>query len=498
MQSADRPNVLWVCTDQQRFDTIGALGNPHIRTPNIDSLVSGGVAFERCYVQNPICTPSRASFLTGRYPRAHGVWSNGNARFPSSETLVTRLFDEAGYICGLIGKLHLTGAQRGAEHRADDGYSLFKWSNMPRPEDGTSFNNAYHHWLRAKGIDPWELFQDVDALIGPGVPAGLNQTDWVAESTSEFIESNKGRNWLLSVNPFAPHHPFDPSPEYLDRIDTESLPHPLFRDSDLERQEAFRSIQHQSYRSVDPRVPHDRGADPQRFPDGQFVKHTGVPDRYYGKAFKAAYYAMIEQVDDAIGRIVETLKATDQFENTIIIFTSDHGEMLGDHGLLLKGARFFEGAVRVPLIFHWPQAYRQGLRSNALVESIDIAPTLLEASGLDIPWSMQGRSLAGILQGSQNPDDHRDVVICEFFDSMGRLYTEDRTRATMTFDGRHKLISYHGHNLFELFDLENDPGEFDNLWSVPDYRGERWEIYRRQNDAIAATVTHSQQRTMLY
>src|SRR5690606_21807010 len=105
------------------------------------------------------------------------------------ERLVTKLFADAGYVCGLIGKLHLSGAERGAEARGDDGYSVFQWSNMPRPEDGTSYNNAYHHWLRAKGIDPFALFAEVDALIGPGVPAEYHQTTWVAEATCDFIRA---------------------------------------------------------------------------------------------------------------------------------------------------------------------------------------------------------------------------------------------------------------------------------------------------------------------
>ena len=177
------------------------------------------------------------------------------------------------------------------------------------------------------------------------------------------------------------------------------MPDPLFRESDLERQREFANIQHQTLFAVDPRKFHERGADPQRYPDGQFVQHSGVPREYYGKPFKAAYYAMIEHLDVSLGRIVEALEATGQLERTIIIVTSDHGEMLGDHGLLLKGARFFEGAVRVPLIFYWPDRFLPGLRSDALVESIDIAPTILEAIGLEIPWYMQGRPLNGIATG---------------------------------------------------------------------------------------------------
>lgn len=498
MPGLKHPNILWFCTDQQRFDTISGLGNTHIRTPAIDKLISGGATFTNAYVQSPICTPSRASMLTGRYPRSHGVLSNGNAAWPESEVLVPKMFADEGYLCGLIGKLHLTGAQNGTENRGDDGYAMFQWSNMPRPEDGTSFNNAYHHWLKAKGVDPYELFADVDALIGPGVPAALHQTKWLAESASDFIVGNADKPWFLSLNPFAPHHPFDPSPEYLDRIDPEALPDPVFRDSDLQRQEAFGNIQHQTFFPVDPRKHHERGADETRFPGGKFANHTGVPREYYGKAFKAAYYAMIEQLDDGLGEICGALERTGQLDNTIIIFTSDHGEMLGDHGLLMKGARFFEGAVHVPLVIHYPDRIKAGLTSNALVEAVDLAPTLLEAAGIDVPPQMQGKSLFPILTGEAEPSVHKETVICEFLDSMGKIYAEDRTRATMTFDGRYKLITYHNHNLFELFDLQEDPDEFDNIWHRPDMADLRWELYRKQNDLIAMQVMPSVERTMLF
>src|SRR5262245_1901054 len=128
------PNILWYCADQQRFDTIGALGNPHVRTPNFDRLAAEGVAFTHAYCQSPICTPSRASFLTGRYPSGVRVNTNGNTHFPRDETLVTRLLADAGYMCGLIGKLHLAGACYGREARVDDGYSFFRYSHAPRPD----------------------------------------------------------------------------------------------------------------------------------------------------------------------------------------------------------------------------------------------------------------------------------------------------------------------------------------------------------------------------
>ena len=158
MPSDHRPNILWYCADAQRFDTIAALGNPHIRTPTLDRLVGSGVAFRQAYCQCPICTPSRASFLTGRYPATTQVYRNGHPQFAADEVLVTRLLADAGYDCGLAGKLHLSTAKHG-ETRYDDGYRFFQYSNLPYPDDADA-GNHYYDWLRKeKGVDPYELFE---------------------------------------------------------------------------------------------------------------------------------------------------------------------------------------------------------------------------------------------------------------------------------------------------------------------------------------------------
>ena len=154
MTTNKKPNILWYSTDAQRYDTIGALGNAHIRTPNIDRLAAGGVAFKRAYSQSTLCTPSRASFLTGRYCASHHVYRDGAERFPPGEVLVTKMLADAGYDCALVGKLHISSSENG-ETRYDDGYRVFHWSNMPYPGEAADHLNAYHTWLRdEKGVDP--------------------------------------------------------------------------------------------------------------------------------------------------------------------------------------------------------------------------------------------------------------------------------------------------------------------------------------------------------
>jgi arylsulfatase A-like enzyme len=165
-----------------------------------------------------------------------------------------------------------------------------------------------------------------------------------------------------------------------------------------------------------------------------------------------------------VGRILDAMRDSGQEEHTLVVFTSDHGEMLGDHGLIQKGCRFYEGLVRVPLILAWPDTIRRGLVSDSLVELTDLAPTLLQAAGAPVPEWMQGRSLLPLASGGADPRRHRDAVLCEYFDA---LDAPDATRATMYRERRYKLVVYHGHGLGELYDLEQDPGEFDNLWDDP-------------------------------
>ncbi len=491
----ERPNILWYCTDQQRFDTIGALGNPHIRTPTLDALTGRGVAFRRAYAQSQICTPSRATFLTGRYPATHHVHRNGAAYFPPHEPLVTKLFAEAGYDCGLIGKLHLSRA-KWREERPDDGYRVFHWSHHPRP-DLDPAAHAYHQWLvREKGVDPEQLYATASRFCGPGVPAELHQTSWCTEMAIRFLYAPRDRPWLLSVNPFDPHPPFDPPAEFLERYDPDDLPPPLFRDSDIERQHAFQSVEQQSMNATDPRE--DPPVEPPTVHPDRGTPGTTPAPRFNGRKVKAAYYAMIELIDDQLGRLLDALEATGQLADTIILFHSDHGELLGDHGLIYKGCRFFEGLVHVPLIVVWPGRFKSGLVSDALVELVDIAPTLMEAAGFEIPANMQGRSLAPLLAGEAPAYEHKPHVVAEYNDALGSAPRSPPSHATMRFDGRFKTVVYHGLELVEIFDLEADPGEFDNLWLAPDGGDMKRELMHAHLDAIMATSSAGVERTGIY
>ncbi|MBV7332958.1 sulfatase-like hydrolase/transferase [Chloroflexi bacterium TSY] len=451
-----KPNILWICTDQQRYDTIGALNNPHIRTPNIDRLVGEGVAFTHAFCQSPICTPSRASFLTGMYPSSVHGCMNGNERWAEAAPLVTALLADAGYTCGLAGKLHLAGAQGRLEPRPEhDGYQVFHWSHGVH--DRWKSGHAYADWLREKGHNLGEMLEHPEQI-----PPQLHQTTWCADRAIEFMEENNGDHpWLMSVNMFDPHAPFDPPQSYLERYDVADMPGPLFRESDIETQAELIDIDFQTL--------------------GRY------PDEFDARLIQAAYYAMIELIDENVGRMLDALEQTGQRENTVVIFMSDHGEALGDHGLLLKGCRFYEGLVRVPLIFSWPGHFSTNDLRSCLVELTDIAPTLLELADLPIPERMQGRSLHAHLTQTEHPDHHRNYVRCEYYRALNPIANDrfNGTYGTMFRDQNHKLVVYHGHEIGELYDLSTAPGEFNNLWNDPAYREIKLSLMKQSFDALA-------------
>jgi len=452
-----RPNILWICTDQQRYDTIHALGNEHIRTPNLDRLAAEGVAFTHAFSQSPVCTPSRCGFLTGMYPTTVHGRQNGQAVPPDGELLVTRMLADAGWDCGLAGKLHLAVCHNRVEPRTNDGYRVFHWSHHPRPDWP---ENAYAQWLEAQGVTWDDLYQFDDPYGSPGMPAEYHQTKWCADTAIDFIDEGRDGPWLMSVNPFDPHLPFDPPQRYLERYDPEEMPSPGYVPGELDNKPRFQQTDHQAAHG------------------GRGLPCAEATDRQRRQVV-AAYYAMIEQIDDHVGRLLDHLEETGQREDTMVIFHSDHGELLGDHGMFQKGPHFYDCSVRVPLIVSWPGHFEEGLLSDALVQLIDLAPTVLDACGLPIPERMQARSLGPILRGEADPHEHREDVYCDYLNAMP--CRRPPAYGTMLRTRDRKVCVYHGEarGEGELYDLVQDPGEHVNLWNDPDRADERRELTLR-------------------
>lgn len=483
------PNIVWFCTDQQRWDTIHCLGNPYIQTPNLDKFINESVTFTNAYTQAPICTPSRSCFLTGRYPRSTKAIFNGNEFYSKDEKLVTKLLAENGYTCGLAGKLHLMTAQGKRENRTDDGYSFFKWSEHPN-NDWPEGDNDYQTWLREQGLRWEDIYGGKYTSMATwpptpnpnftgktvGVPAKYHQTTWVVSEAIMFIEEHKDSEqpWEISLNPYDPHPPLDPPQEYKDRLKIEDMPLPLWKDGEMNN-----------------KPPHQQKDLQIGGQEGQAEPFFTLSDEDKREHWRD-YYAEIELIDDQFGRLMEYLDKEGLRDNTLVIFMSDHGEMNGDHGLYWKGAYFYEGLVHVPLIMSHP-SFKKGLRSSALVELVDIAPTIMDMVTGEVPYYMQGKSLLKLLQGEADPSRFNESVYSEYYHCLKG--THEDIYATMYYDGRFKVVVYHGKDYGELYDHNTDPNEFDNLWDEPEYQDLKNALIKKDFDnAVMKNMDYSMHR----
>ncbi|WP_328999578.1 sulfatase-like hydrolase/transferase [Kribbella sp. NBC_00709] len=460
------PNVLLLCTDQQRFSALGAYGNDEIETPNLDRLAAQGVVFENCYVQSPVCAPSRASLMTGKYLHAHGLWANG-VGLPDGERLFSKDLAEAGYDCGLVGKFHLNACFGGrSEKRHDDGFRVFRWAHDPYP--GSS-ENEYHRWLYTLRPDLAGADVDYDTL-----PTDLHYSRWIGNQTIDFLTRSRDRDkpFLFIANFFDPHHGFGAPEEYVRRYREKQLTRP---------------------------IPDDLAGKPPIQTEASKASYAGHARGYTSytadelQEVKAAYYAMVTLVDDEVGRILDALDAEGLGEDTLVVFTSDHGEMLGDHQLMLKGPMMYDQAVRVPLILRWPAEIAPGTRSPELVQWIDLAPTILTAAGLD-PRG-QGQDLLPL---ATNRARARGWALSEYRNS-GHPY-DPAVHLTMLRRDQWKLVVQHGSPATsrerpgELYDVVADPNEQQNLWDDPLHRGIRTELQEFLLDVLVATEDRSQAR----
>lgn len=472
--SGQRPNILWLCTDQQRTDTLGCYGNPLVATPNIDRLAAMGVLFEQAYCQSPVCTPSRASFLTGRYPRTTRCRQNGQ-KIPADEKLVSKMFAENGYLCGLAGKLHLAPCHPdvcpGVEARIDDGYQSFDWSHAVGGHAWAL--DDYLQWLDDRGAAlRREPIEGVRQTFYGNDPEE-RQSTWCTDRALRFMRASRkfGHPWFMSVNFYDPHHPFDPPRELMDKYMAlgEQIPLPHYAEGEL----AGKPV----YQRMDSEKAYNTNA---------AFDYAKMTEREH-RAARASQWAMLEHLDTQVGRLLEALEASGELGHTIIVFMSDHGEMLGDHGIYWKGPYFYQELVRVPLIVAWPGRIASGVRSEALVELVDLAPTLLEAAGLPIYAGIQGKSLWPLLTGARDSGTHRDSVYCEYYNAQP-WHPDLPPQATMVFDGRCKLVRMHASKEGELYDLQADPEEYRNLYDVAQYAEAKTRLLELLSDRMAWTV----------
>ena len=391
---ARRPNILLLCTDQQRSDTLGCTGAPWAVTPNLDRLAAGGALFENCYVQSPMCSPSRASLFTGKYPSNHGLHANG-VPLPRHRRMFTRTLADAGYDCGMVGKQHLAPCDTWRiEARDDDGYRVFEWAHGPNHR---ALENDYHRWLRRTHPD---IYQDIFPDTGANentelsnrartgtpidhVPKEAHYSHWVAERAIAFIEHDRAEAepFFLMASFFDPHHSFGAPPEIRDLIDADAIPVPNTKPGELDEKPAqHRALSIKSYNGTSP----------------GFEDYTDAEI----KEIRAQYAAMVASIDEEVGRILAALERAGQLENTLVLFTSDHGEMLGNHRQLLKGPQLYDDLCHVPLIARWPGTIPTAQRIDAIVQWIDLSATILDAAGCGPGRGVKGGSLLPLMRGA--------------------------------------------------------------------------------------------------
>jgi choline-sulfatase len=454
-------NVLWIMADQMRADFCGFMGNAQVQTPNLDRLAARGTVFENTFAQAPICTPSRTSIFTSRYVHAHGAWWNGIA--PSRpRTLLPDVFREAGYATGLVGKLHINPTD------ADHGFDHIEQHEECLPFD----ESAYQQLLKAQSPPVQTPFDNTDwsnraAECGIcEMPEELEETRWVADRACAYLDARREEPFFLFASFVRPHSPYNPLRRFLDMYKDVTFDAPDFDPGEWER--------------IPPRV-------------REVAKSWGW-DQLTATEFaeiRRHYAALCTQVDENVGRILDRLAASGLADDTVVVFAADHGDFVGEHGMLYK-EHLWDGSLHVPLVVHDPR--RQANRCTGLVEAIDIAPTVLELSGTDVPASMQGKSLVPVLDDPAL--SHRDAVFAEFEEYTVNTGVHDVLRAcpeTRMFSvrtGRYKYIHYVGED-GELYDVHADPRERKNLIRDPAYSDVVGDLRLRLLDWQVATKDHT-------
>ncbi|MDE2793032.1 MAG: sulfatase-like hydrolase/transferase [Paracoccaceae bacterium] len=507
------PNVLLISTDQQRADHLGCYGNPTVATPAIDSLAARGTVFDRFYVACPICMPNRVAILTGRMPTVNGTRHNG---IPLSRDAVTfvDVMRAGGYHTGLVGKCHaqnITGkpldvkamfpqsamgtappealADASRERRSGSGYEaelMPLWHADPErdaPEtpyygfDYVRFANGhsdkvqghYTAWLNARSGDGDRLRGPKNALPAPGlvaplawrtaIPEALYPTRYIAEESCNFIDfhlqERPGNPFFLHCSFTDPHHPFTPPGRYFDMYAPADIPLPP------------------SFDARDPDAPPMLKRLRAEWAAGTARTDGPMPFCVTAEEVRqiiALTYGMISCIDDAVATLLGHLESHGISDKTVVIFTSDHGDFMGDHGIILKHGLHYEGVLRVPLI--WADPDRSGpVRTDLPGSSIDIGATILTRAGLAPFNGNQGLPLLDLLDGAI-PNPRRGILIEE--DELGAHLGTDAGLRTRTYiEDNWRLTLWQGMEGGELFNRNSDPHELKNLWSDPDFSNER-------------------------
>lgn len=472
-----KPNILLITSDQQRYDSINPYGCRCIDTSAFNRLEREGIVFEHCYANNPICTPSRCSMLTGLELPGHGVYRLHD-NLPLDQELFTVCLQQEGYKTALFGKLHICGMFREAEQRHPaDGFDIYEWCHDPALHLDSPYN-AYTQWLRSNHSAFYKRLEK-EGRRTTDFPADATFTHWAAERTIEFIRNEAREPFFCYMSLFDPHNPyFDCPNEYVEQVDVQAIPPIISHKDDIGNAPRGLERERAKYRDGYPNVIRDR----------------------------RQYFGAVKMMDYELGRVLNALDEKGIAENTIVVFLSDHGDMLGDHGLGTKGAFFYEAGIHIPLIIRWPSVVPKGLREDALVQPHDIAATLLSAAGVSSAEIKNRMPATANLLSIK--EEKRKYVFSAYRNSGygdTNTYFDPPLHADMVRDERFKLILYANEpepeSAGQLFDLINDPDEHVNLFADPAYTGVRQRLIQTlydwhiRNDALYCGSRGGESRT---
>ena len=524
---ADRPNFVFFITDQHRADFLGSYGHPVLKTPNIDALAETGLSFDRFYVASPVCMPNRASLVTCRMPSSHGVRSNGIPLSRRNVTFVEQLRD-AGYDTALIGKSHLqnftgkpplTAAIKARPGFHREGEAIFEavshdlggpdygfeepdfWSvlksQVPTPfygfdhvelvtGHGDGVGGDYRSWLLEREPNAERLLGEENQLahdyvcpqaVRTALPEELYSTTYIAERAESWLRSRKGsdRPFFLMVSFPDPHHPFNPPGRFWD----------MYHPRDMDQPGAFACPDWTP-------PPHVAGIFETRNAGGARLDGMGTIGCTEREALEARALTcgMISMIDGAVGRVQEALDHSGRKTETVVTFTTDHGDHLGDHRLLLKGAEQYEQITRVPLIWSDPEG-PTGERTDAIGQTHDIGVTILERAKVEPAFGMQGRMLGGL--GGAG----REFAFIQYDHQKTNPGIGLEPRIHTIRDRNWRLSVVDGEAWGELYDLVSDPQEIENLWSEPVASKDKARLMEILVRAEMATIDRSPRPTGL-
>jgi len=468
-----RPNILLITSDEQRKDSMGVYNPGGARTPNLDKLAADGVVFTRAYTPHPTCTPARASILTGQYASRHGAYTVGTTT--SEDCLkLTSLLSGAGYHTYAVGKMHFQPVTTAGRFESpprimdeqfwrefDGPYYGFQWTRLlnRHASEDLSCRMRYGVWLKDHGLKEADLKKHFQGQTGTwSLPRELHPSVFVAEHAIEAIRKHRTGEtpFFLWASFQDPHPPHVAPPPYDNMFDPDKIEYLGVRDGEFDDKPAV-------YRQLYAGGPHGLAFSDRFGVPGCGPAHPEQAKQW--RKFAAIHHGMVALLDEEIGRIIATLKDSGLYEDTLIVYTSDHGDYLGNHGFRGKGFPAYEEVYNLPFVIKNPGQANAGSRSNALAGSLDIAATALDFAGLPIPDRMQGISQRAVFEGTATRA--RESFLIE-----DRPVQKGFYQKMLVTDG-YKLVAYMGESYGELYDMTNDPHQYRNLWESPRHREQK-------------------------